>query len=81
MATIYRVSVKSTHALQPGNTTDWNREVLYCGTDRDEARAAYHASTPGDYNRGHGNGVRKTVSEVIEDAETDDFDDDVTEEE
>lgn len=28
-------------------------EVLYCGTDRDEARVAYHRSTPTDRTETH----------------------------
>lgn len=75
MSKLYRVTVKETRSVQPSGTF-WNREVLYCGYDRDEARQAYHASTPDDFWRGYGSSARETELEVITDAETDDFSDD-----
>jgi hypothetical protein len=75
---IYRVTVKRTGSVQPGDgATSWQREVIYCGTDREEARVAYHASEPKNYGGSFGNAARDTVMEVIEDAETEDAADDV----
>lgn len=77
---LYRVTVRTTSSLQPdSSTTYWSREVLYCGVSRDEARAAYHCSTPRDFSAGYGNKARETVMAVIRDAETDDFWDDIVE--
>jgi hypothetical protein len=72
MADIYRVTVKTTGSVQPKGTF-WNREVIYCGTDRDAARVAYHGSTPRDNFHGFGNPARETDCEVITDAGLDDF--------
>lgn len=81
-STIYRVTARTTGSVQPGRgATFWQREVLYCGTDRSKARVAYHASSPKDYGGSYGNRARETVMEIIEDAETGDAaDDTVTEE-
>jgi hypothetical protein len=81
MVTLYRVSVRSTHSLQPGSDdcTSWSQDILYCGYDRDEARRIYHESTPADYGGSYGCRARETTCEVIEDAETEDFADDVAE--
>jgi hypothetical protein len=57
--TLYRVIVRTTSSLQPGPTY-WQTEVLYCGYDEDEYRAAYHRSRPLDYFRGYGNRCRQT---------------------
>lgn len=79
--TIYRVITKTTGSLQPGGggATFWNREVIYCGTDRDEARVVYHTSTVEDFGGSYGNRCRETICEEIADAETEDFaDDEVT---
>lgn len=77
---IYRVTVKSTNSVQPGDTF-WQKEVLYCGEDRQEARVAYHKSKPHDFHRGLGNAARRTIVEVISDAGTEDFSDDTLERE
>jgi hypothetical protein len=75
--TIYRVRVKTTGSVQPGyGATDWQSEVLYCGTDRTEARTVYHRNAPTDFGGSHGNQARRTLFEVIEDAETEDAADD-----
>lgn len=74
---IYRVTVRTTSSWQPGSGTLWQWSVLYCGTDREEARVAYHTSTPADYWRGRGNSAQETVCEVIEDSDSDDFADDL----
>jgi len=71
-AKIYRIEAKTTFSVQPGDTY-WQREVIYCGGDRDDARIAYHTSSSEDYWQGYGNRARETVCEVIDDAETDDF--------
>ena len=74
---IYRVIARITGSLQPrGLETYWEQNILYCGTDRTEARVAYHRSSPHDYFRGYGNNARKTIMEIIEDTGTDDATDD-----
>lgn len=73
---IYRVSLLTTQSLMPGRETNWIAKVLYCGIDRDDARVAFHESTPADFTRSYGDSARKTVCEVISDANTDDFHDD-----
>ncbi len=60
MTTIYRVLARKTGSVQP-IATFWTEEVLYCGTDRLEARVAYHTSTPEDYGGTPGNRCRETV--------------------
>lgn len=66
-AHLYRVRVESTGSLQPGRgTTYWRSEVLYCGTDRLEALAAYHRSRPTDYGGSHGNPCAETLFEVLD---------------
>ena len=77
---LYRVVRKTTGSVQPGGDTYWNREVLYCGYDRDEARRVYHESEPSDVWQGYGNRAVETVGHVIRDAETEDFADDELEE-
>ena len=74
---LYRVVKRSTSSLQP-SATFWNDEILYCDYDRDEARRIYHQNTPAEgpvFN--YGSPYSKTVVEVITDAGTDDFGDDV----
>ena len=66
--TIYRVLVLTTTSKQPLNTF-WQTEVLYCGTDRDDARVAYHASEPLDYTGTPGNPARITKIESIDDSD------------
>lgn len=75
---LYRVSCVGTNFLQ-GNirATKWQqKEVLYCGPDRLEARAAFHHHKPGE--RGHDNHhpATRILLEFIEDAGTSDFRDD-----
>lgn len=72
---IYRVVARRTGSVQPTGTF-WDREVLYCGDDRQEARRVYHESEPEDFGGGYGNQARETISEVISDADSDDFADD-----
>lgn len=74
---LYRVIVQKTSSKQPGGSF-WQREVKYCGPDRDEARQIYHAEEIGDYDQSYGNPARRTKCEIIDDAETDNFDDDPT---
>lgn len=76
MTTLYRVIAKTTGSLQPHDGTYWKMEVLYCGDDRQMARIAFHYSTPLDCGGSYGNSCRRTICEVIEDSETDDFYDD-----
>ena len=61
---IYRVLVKKTGSLQP-NCTFWNNEVLYCGTDLEDARVAYLASVACDVF-GYGNPATRSVIEEFE---------------
>lgn len=58
---IYRVTVKTTNSVQPGNGTFWNTSVAYCGASLEEARIAFLASRPSDYWTGYGNRGRETV--------------------
>ena len=69
--TIYRVTVRTTNSVQPISTF-WTREVLYCGTDRTEARIAYHASEPEDFGYGYGNPARETLLEILTDEDAPD---------
>ena len=75
---LYRVTKRSTRSLQPGGggATTWNRETLYCGGDRDEARRVYHDNTCHERGGGYGNHATEIICEVIKDAETEDFHDD-----
>ena len=72
---LYRVICRWTGSLQPSGTF-WNKEVLYCGYDRAAARQAYHQSAPSDFYGGYGNRVVDTISEAIDDFESDDFNED-----
>lgn len=77
---LFKVIAKETGSLQPGyGATFWTDRVLYCGTDRQQARIAYHRSTSEDYDSGYGNRCRKTKVLTIADANTDDFNDDSVE--
>lgn len=59
MKKLYRVLVQTTNSYQP--SSNWfNKEVLYCGFDKDEALIKYHSSSPADYFCGHGNRYRET---------------------
>ncbi len=78
MSTLYRVIRRSAGSKQP-NETHWSKEVLYCGSDRSEARRVYHESEPEDSDRGYGNPATETKFEVIEDAKSDDAADDLVE--
>ena len=62
---IYRVLVKTTGSLQP-NCTFWNKEVLYCGTDLEDARVAYLASVAKDNGGSYGNRATETEIEEFE---------------
>ena len=77
---MYRVIVKTTNSVQPSGSF-WQSKVLYCGCNRSEARQVYHGSAPADSGGSYGNRCRKTVMERIEDANTDDFADDMIEKE
>lgn len=59
---LYRILVKTTNSVQPDRTF-WNKEVKYCGYDREEALRIYHENTPGDFWYGFGNRARKTVAQ------------------
>jgi len=77
---IYRVTAKTTSNLQPMvDDTCWELQVLYCGTNRAEARIAYHTSQPGDRGAGPDQPCRRMIVELIHDAETDNFADDSVE--
>ncbi len=76
---IYRVMSKQTSSLQP-DVTFWHRSVLYCGADRESARIAFHESRPLDSFRGYGNPATETYVEVINDSGSDDFEDDLVDE-
>lgn len=62
---IYRVTRKTTNSVQPSSTF-WNKEVLYCGTDLEEARIEYLRSRPSDHWAGYGNRAAETVIEEFE---------------
>ena len=62
---IYRVTVKTTGSVMPSGTF-WQREVVYCGTDLEEARVEYLKSRPSDYWCGYGNRARETVIEQFD---------------
>lgn len=64
--TIYRVTVRTTGSLQPSETY-WQEECIYCGTDRTEARTAYHRSAVEDRGGSYGNSARETIAEMIDD--------------
>lgn len=72
---IYRVIVKTTGSLQPGyGSTFWNKDVVYCGTELEEARVAYLREEAMDYGGGYGNRCRETVIEQFE-SDPDEIDD------
>ena len=62
---IYRVRVRETSSLQPGETF-WQSAVLYCGTERDRALVSYYESEPQDVYQGYGNRSRETLLESID---------------
>lgn len=61
---IYRVIVRTTSSLQPVGTF-WQEEVLYCGTDKEDALVALYGSEPEDFGAGYGNHSRRTEMETI----------------
>lgn len=63
---LYRVMLRKTGSLQPGGSTFWNNEVLYCGYDLSEARRTYHGSHPCDRDGGYGNPVTTTQFKCID---------------
>jgi hypothetical protein len=72
-AMLYRVIVSETDCKQPKHSdTHWRRQVLYCGTNVDEARIAFHASEPQDFSRGAGTAARETDFETLDDRELSD---------
>lgn len=75
--TLYRVIEKTTTSLQPSGTF-WNRNVLYCGYDREEARRVYHEQEPADIYRGYGSTCRETIAQAIEDSGEDFGEDKIT---
>ncbi len=58
---LYRVLKKKTNSLQPGSSTYWTTEVLYCGYDRKEAMRIYHENKPDETFYGYGNRCTRIV--------------------
>ena len=74
---LYRISRRWTSSLQP-RYTHWDRDLLYCGYDREEARRVFHAHTHEEAGGNYGSKATEIESEIIEDADTADFADDPT---
>jgi hypothetical protein len=79
MSDIYRVTARSTNCVQPRGDTCWVVRLLYCGTDREDARVAFHSSALEDASYGPGQRARETTCEVIKDGGSDNFAEDITE--
>lgn len=74
---LYRIIVQTSKSLFfDDENISWQTGVLYCGYDRDEARKAYHSSKPLDGGLGLLYNLRRTICEIIDDANTTNFDDD-----
>lgn len=70
---IYRVTVKTTGSLQPSGTF-WDKEPVYCGDDKAEARTHYLRERTKDYGGSYGNRSRDTIIESFE-SDPDELDD------
>lgn len=65
MKTLFRVVVRTTASLQPGDG-HWESKVAYCGYDWLEAARVFHVQAPRDYSGGYGGRCRRTLCEQTE---------------
>lgn len=64
LTTLYRVRVQTTGSYQGyGAHTYYQNEIVYCGTDRDEARIQRTIEAAKDYGGSPGNPMRTTYLE------------------